>query len=223
MAPEDYNVTTIDMGPITGEQIEEELQESVNSVKIMLKQEREAKQKVEQDFNALKQYIQQVMQPIQQKEATPIPPSILSQETVSQVEGMRTSSQLMKGWIEKTEEKVYIYLEEIVQVYDRITNLKDRVQSLLKTCAEFKPVKEQYMPHLKSLMETPIEDLVQDKVVDQNTPHDFTTWYFSFHNKGQLIDKIEVDMSRIRSVLLRTQNHVHTSLTTICNPSLLKT
>jgi len=218
MAPEDYNMTTIGMGPITREQVEEELQDSVNNVRSMLKQEREARLKVEQDFNTLKHYIQQVMQPIQQKEATTIPPSILPQETVSQVENMRTSSQMMKGWIERTEEKAYTHLEEIVQVYDRVIKLKDRVQALLRSCAEFKPIKEQYMPQLKSLMEAPVEDLIHDKVIDRDTPHDFVTWYFSFHNKGQLVDKIEVDMSRIRSVLLRTENHICTALTTICNP-----
>jgi len=171
MTPEDYNMTTIGMGPITREQVEEELQDSVNSVRSMLKQEREARMKVEQDFNTLKHYIQQVMQPIQQKEATPIPLSILPQETISQVENMRTSSQMMKGWTEKTEEKAYTHLEEIVQVYDRVIKLKDRVQALLRNCAEFKPIKEQYMPQLNSLMEAPLEDLIHDKVIDRDTPH----------------------------------------------------
>jgi len=158
------------------------------------------------------------MHPIRQQKRVSTPPPILPLETVAHLEELRSSSHRLRDWMKRSRETTYEHLEDIMQVYDKVSELKERVLALLTACAEFRAAKEQYMPHLKSLMGLSIDELIHAKIVEEGTTYDFSSWYFCFRNKGQLLDKVEIDMSRVRSVIQRIQDSIHASLMKICNP-----
>jgi len=96
-------------------------------------------------------------------------------ETVGHLEELKSSSHRMRDWMRRSKETTFRHLRDIMQVNDKITSLKERVLALMTVCVEFKDLKDQHLPHLKSLMETSVDDLLHVEVIEEGRTYNFSS------------------------------------------------
>ncbi|XP_057836353.2 uncharacterized protein LOC131046593 [Cryptomeria japonica] len=113
-----YELMNVDIGPTTKEQEVQELDDSVNAIKERLRREVEKKNKLKEENEQLKGYIQHLVNPINREEAAIAPPLILPRESFKNFEGMKMAAQEAKEWIAEVANKAIKFVEELAQVYD---------------------------------------------------------------------------------------------------------
>lgn len=90
-----YDLETIELGLATTEQAMEDLNDSVKTVQDGLKIELQNSKKLERELNALKNYVQQLRNPIRQADPSSMPPSLLPLDSVDDLEETRNNSHVL--------------------------------------------------------------------------------------------------------------------------------
>lgn len=123
---DDYDLETIELGPTTVEQEIEDLSDSVKIVQDILRIELENKNKLERELNTLRNYVQQLRNPIRQDDPSSMPPSLLPSDSIDGLEEMRNNSHVVKYWIGNSFTKANEFVGELAHLFDIVSAILDR-------------------------------------------------------------------------------------------------
>lgn len=130
IAPQEYAITTVDLGPTTKSQKIEDLDNSIMSIKVRLEKEVAKKREYKQEVEHLKKYIQHLTKPPDQASSTA--PLLLnsSLEASKITEEDMTTTKETKEWIASKSEEANTFVRRLVSTYKQTSSFLSQIVSL---------------------------------------------------------------------------------------------
>lgn len=207
ITPQEYAITTVDLGPTTKGQEVEDLDNSVASIKARLEKE-VAKKREYKEIECLKEYIQHLIKPLDQ--ADPVVPPLLnsSQETIKFFEEEMVTAKETKEWITSMSGEAATFVERLMLAYGQTSPLLSRIVVLVEAWGSLEDIQDKIIPCLKVLKGVPKQELIDGKVIAVGAAYDFNNWYWALIAWSEVLEKVKVDGVRVKEQTREILNKV---------------
>lgn len=113
---------------------------------------------------------------------------------------MRNNIQVLKNWIDSSFTKANAFVEELVNIFDRVSTVLDRTHVLMVVYDIFTYTKDFTIQRLQALMNIPRQTLVNGGVLKEGQAYDFHRWYNLLRMRKVMFKDISNRCNQIKNV-----------------------
>lgn len=193
---DEYDMETIDLGPLTSEQAIGDANDSLKTVNDMLRTEVKKNKRLEKEISVWR--FQQFQEPLRQQNPAAAPPPLLPLESVDHMEKMRNSTQLMDTCIEDSYTKVSKFMKGTMKTLDTVIKVLGRTHILIEAFEAFAYTIDVIIPILQVTRRTPREVLTKEKIRREGSTPNFLHWSSLLRTKKIVFEAIGNECNQVQ-------------------------